>query len=122
MKAKTNRKVRKKLKSDDLKFLEKLQKDSYDYFPFSYWQSYFNIMQDTLDVWPSKITKSKSYQDAVHFGFLIGFLTCQRFHMDISDQRQIVEKYLKSKGVTDAKQRIEDLKLKALEPDFTTGI
>jgi len=42
--------------------------------------------------------------------------------MDISDQRQIVEKYLKSKGVTDAKQRIEDLKLKALEPDFTTGI
>jgi len=27
MKAKTNRKVRKKLKSDDLKFLEKLQKD-----------------------------------------------------------------------------------------------
>ena len=111
-------KKRKKLIDEDVKFLEQLQKASYDYFPFSYWQSYFNIMQDTIDVWPKKITKSKTKQDDVHFGFLIGFLTCQRFHMDVSEKRQIIDKFLKTNGSASAKQKIEDLKLKALEPNF----
>ena len=118
MKAKINKKVRKKLIDEDVKFLEQLQKNSYEYFPFNYWQSYFNIMQDCLDVWPKKITKSKSYQDAVQFGFLMGFLTCQRYHMDVSEKSQIITKFLKSNGGADGKQKIEDLKLKALEPNF----
>ena len=111
-------KKRKKLIDEDVKFLEQLQKASYDYFPFSYWQSYFNIMQDTIDVWPKKITKSKTKQNYVHFGFLMGFLTCQIYHMDVSEKSQIITKFLKSNGGADDKQKIEDLKLKALEPNF----
>ena len=71
-----------------------------------------------IDTWPKKsFTKTQTGKDFVEFGYVVGFLTCQKFHMEVDDKRQIIDEFLTSNKEEMIKLR-EKYKLKALEPNF----
>ena len=116
LKKKTQR--RKVLQDKDVQFLHKLKEHSYTWYPFEYHQNYFEVLQDLIDTWPKKsFTKTQTSKECVEFGYVVGFLTCQKFHMEVDDKRQIIDEFLTSPKSEMVKLR-EKYKLKALEPNF----
>ena len=116
MKAKTKR--RKQLVDEDVKFLNELHELSYRWFPFDYHQNYFESMQDLIDSWPTKKFSSiKLGKEFVQFGYITGFLMCQRFHSEVDEKSKILQAFLKS-SKEDQKKLIEKYKLKCLEPQW----
>ena len=114
----TKRKRRKQLVDEDVKFLTELNDMSYRWFPFDYHQNYFESMQDLIDSWPTKKFSSiKQGKEFVKFGYITGFLMCQRFHTEVDEKNRIIQKFLKS-SKEDQRKLIEKYKLKALEPNF----
>ena len=115
----TKRKKRKpKLTNDDVKILDELKDDSYRWYPFEYHQNYFEILQDLIDSWPNKsFAKTISGKEFVRFGYVVGFLNCQKFHMELDDKRRIIDEVLTSTKKEMVELR-EKYKLKALEPKF----
>ena len=118
MPLKKKKQRRKVLTNDDVAFLTKLKEHSYTWYPFEYHQNYFEVLQDLIDTWPKKsFTKTQTGKDFVEFGYVVGFLTCQKFHMEVDDKRQIIDEFLTSTKDEMVKLR-EKYKLKALEPNF----
>ena len=114
----TKVKRRKPLKDDDVNFLTELNDMAYRWFPFDYNQNYFESMQDLIDSWPTKsFAKTKSGKEFVRFGYITGFLMCQRFHSEVDEKSKIIQKFLQS-SKEDQKRLIEKYKLKCLEPNF----
>ena len=108
----------KDLTNDDVAFLTKLKEHSYTWYPFGYHQNYFEVLQDLIDTWPKKsFKKTQPSKVCVEFGYVVGFLTCQKFHMEVDDKRQIIDEFLTSPKSEMVKLR-EKYKLKALEPNF----
>ena len=116
MKAKTKR--RKQLVDEDVQFLTELNDMSYRWFPFDYHQNYFESMQDLIDSWPTKKFSSiKLGKEFVKFGYITGFLMCQRFHSEVDEKSKILQAFLKS-SKEDKKKLIEKYKLMCLESNF----
>ena len=114
----TKRKRRKQLVDEDVQVLTELNDMSYRWFPFDYHQNYFESMQDLIDSWPTKKFSSiKTGKEFVKFGYIAGFLMCQRFHSEVDEKNRILQQFLKS-SKEDQKKLIEKYKLKCLEPNF----
>tara|TARA_R100000700_G_C3138629_1_gene121167 strand:+ start:637 stop:1002 length:366 start_codon:yes stop_codon:yes gene_type:complete len=113
-----NKKRRKPLKDEDVQFLQVLNDMAYRWFPFDYNQNYFESMQDLIDSWPTKsFAKTKSGQEFVRFGYITGFLMCQRFHSEVDEKSKIIQQFLKS-SKEEQKKLLNKYKLKSLEPNF----
>ena len=118
MPLKKKKQRRKVVTNDDVALLTKLKEHSYTWYPFEYHQNYFEVLQDLIDTWPKKsFTKTQTSKECVEFGYVVGFLTCQKFHMEVDDKRQIIDEFLTSPKDEMVKLR-EKYKLKALEPNF----
>ena len=56
-------------------------------------------------------------KEFVKFGYITGFLMCQRFHSEVDEKSKILQAFLKS-SKEDQKKLIEKYKLKCLEPQW----
>ena len=75
-------------------------------------------MQDLIDSWPTRsFVKSKSGKEFIRFGYITGFLMCQRFHSEIDEKSKIISSFLKA-SKEDKKKLLEKYKLKCLEPKW----
>ena len=111
-------KRRKKLTDEDVQFLTELHEAAYRWYPFDYNQNYFESMQDLIDSWPTRsFAKTKSGKEFIRFGYITGFLMCQRFHSEIDEKSKIISSFLKA-SKEDKKKLLEKYKLKCLEPKW----
>ncbi len=62
-------------------------------------------------------TKTQTSKEYVEFVYLVGFLTCKKFNMELDNKRRIIDEFLTFSKDEMAKLR-EKYKLKALKPNF----
>lgn len=108
----------------DLALLRKFQRDTHHFFPTpsNTDEPNFLLMKAIVESWPkNKLTSSRHSIDATYFGFLIGIMTAQAHYMSISEEKQIIKRFLKADAAAQIRFK-ERLERKKLEPDYTTGI
>ena len=116
--------IKRKLPNDDMKLLRQLQRDAVHFLPtpLNVDEPNFQLMKAIVESWPKKkLQSSKQSEEATYFGYLIGVMTAQAHYMTICEERQTIQKFLKSDAAAQIRFK-ERLERKKLEPDYTTGI